>query len=129
MDELLDSAPFFLTGNTDTVYLGGFLDLKQDGPTVVEIPPGSGPGTVNDAWFRFRTRITQRTREQLDPDSSWEGLVHGHPDLRPTRTLVRPDMEARRHRTDAPPGLVRTGRQADRLRQVGAVVSSQPDRR
>ena len=73
MDELLDSAPFFLTGNTDTVYLGGFLDLKQDGPTVVEIPPGSGPGTVNDAWSRFRTRITQRTREQLNPDSSWEG--------------------------------------------------------
>ena len=53
MDELLDSGPFFLTGNTDTVYCGGFLDLKKDGPTVVEIPPGCGPGTVNDAWFRF----------------------------------------------------------------------------
>jgi hypothetical protein len=53
MDELLDSGPFFLTGNTDTVYCGGFLDLEQDGPTVVEIPPGCGPGTVNDAWFRF----------------------------------------------------------------------------
>ena len=25
----------------------------RDGPTVVEIPPGCGPGTVNDAWFRF----------------------------------------------------------------------------
>ncbi len=44
MDELLDSGPFFLTGNTDTVYCGGFLDLEQDGPTVVEIPPGCGPG-------------------------------------------------------------------------------------
>ena len=43
MDELLDSGPFFLTGNTDTVYCGGFLDLEQDGPTVVEIPPGAGP--------------------------------------------------------------------------------------
>ena len=53
MDELLDSGPFFLTGNTDTVYCGGFLDLEKDGPTVVEIPPGCGPGTVNDAWFRF----------------------------------------------------------------------------
>jgi len=29
------------------------LDLDRDGPTVVEIPPGSGPGTVNDAFFRF----------------------------------------------------------------------------
>ena len=30
-----------------------FLDLETDGPTVVEIPPGCGPGTVNDAFFRF----------------------------------------------------------------------------
>lgn len=53
MDELLNPDPFFLTGNADTVYCGGFFDLEKDGPTVVEIPPGSGPGTVNDAWFRF----------------------------------------------------------------------------
>ena len=52
-DQLLDSTPLFLTGNTDTVYCSGFLDLEQDGPTVVEIPPGCGPGTVNDAFFRF----------------------------------------------------------------------------
>ena len=52
-DELLDSAPLFLTGNTDTVYAAGLVDLERDGPTVVEIPPGCGPGTVNDAWFRF----------------------------------------------------------------------------
>jgi hypothetical protein len=54
-DKLLDSSPLFLTGNTDTVYCSVFLDLKKDGPTVVEIPPGSGPGTVNDAYFRFVT--------------------------------------------------------------------------
>lgn len=52
-DELLDSKPLFLTGNTDTVYVSGILDLDRDGPTVVEVPPGCGPGTVNDAWFRF----------------------------------------------------------------------------
>ena len=52
-DELLDSKPLFLTGNTDTVYVSGILDLERDGPTVVEVPPGCGPGTVNDAWFRF----------------------------------------------------------------------------
>lgn len=45
--------PLFLTGNTDTLYVVGFLDLERDGPTVVEIPSGSGPGTVNDAFFRF----------------------------------------------------------------------------
>jgi hypothetical protein len=53
MDELMDSQPLFLTGNTDTVYASGILDLEKDGPTAVEIPPGCGPGTVNDAWFRF----------------------------------------------------------------------------
>jgi hypothetical protein len=53
MDRLMDSSPLFLTGNTDTVYASGILDLQTDGPTVVEIPPGCGPGTVNDAFFRF----------------------------------------------------------------------------
>jgi hypothetical protein len=53
MDKLLDSAPLFLTGNTDTVYAIAMLDLKRDGATVVEVPPGSGPGTVDDAYFRF----------------------------------------------------------------------------
>jgi hypothetical protein len=53
MDQLMDSNPLFLTGNTDTVYLMAFLDLEADGPTVVEIPPGTGPGTVDDAMFRF----------------------------------------------------------------------------
>ncbi|MBL4542696.1 MAG: DUF1254 domain-containing protein [Rhodobacteraceae bacterium] len=52
-DDLMDSDPIFLTGNTDTVYALAFLDLNADGPTVVEIPEGSGPGTVNDAFFRF----------------------------------------------------------------------------
>jgi len=52
-DQLFGSAPLFLTANTDTVYCSGFLDLKRDGPTVVEIPKGCGPGTVNDAYFRF----------------------------------------------------------------------------
>jgi len=52
-DSLLDSAPLFLTGNTDTVYFSSFLDLERDGATVIEVPPKSGPGTVNDAFFRF----------------------------------------------------------------------------
>jgi len=53
LDQLLDANPLFLTGNTDTVYTSAILDLQKDGPTVVVIPPGSGPGTVNDAYFRF----------------------------------------------------------------------------
>lgn len=52
-DRLLDPDSLFLTGNADTVYVSGFFDLEESGPVVVEVPPGSGPGTVNDAWFRF----------------------------------------------------------------------------
>ncbi len=52
-DGLMDSNSLFLTGNTDTIYAIGLLDLQRDGPTVVEVPPGAGPGTVNDAYFRF----------------------------------------------------------------------------
>jgi len=55
MDQLMDSNPLFLTGNTDTVYASVILDLERDGPTVVEVPAGCGPSTVNDAWFRFVT--------------------------------------------------------------------------
>ena len=52
-DDLLDSNPLFLTGNTSTVYASTFLNLEENGPMVVEVPAGSGPGTVNDAYFRF----------------------------------------------------------------------------
>jgi len=52
-DNLMDSNSLFLTGNTDTVYATATLDLQKDGPTVIEIPRGAGPGTLNDAFFRF----------------------------------------------------------------------------
>jgi len=52
MDKLLDSKPLFLTGNTSTLYVLPTMDLKADGPTVVEVPPGM-LGAFNDAWFRY----------------------------------------------------------------------------
>jgi len=52
-NELMDSNSLFLTGNTDTVYAASMLDLEKNGAMVVEIPAGAGPGTVNDAYFRF----------------------------------------------------------------------------
>jgi hypothetical protein len=36
---LMDAATLLLTANTETVYGIGFLDLRTDGPTVVEAPP------------------------------------------------------------------------------------------
>ncbi len=52
-EQLMDANSLFLTGNSSTVYASAVLDLKKDGPTVIEIPPGAGPGTVDDAFFRF----------------------------------------------------------------------------
>ena len=39
-DELMSSESLFLTGNTSTLYALPVLDLRADGPTVVEVPPG-----------------------------------------------------------------------------------------
>jgi len=49
--ELLDSRSLFLTGNTDTVYYMGVINLTK-GPMVLEQPP-NGLGTINDMWFSW----------------------------------------------------------------------------
>ncbi|WP_223427901.1 DUF1254 domain-containing protein [Tateyamaria pelophila] len=51
-DKLADSKSLFLTGNTSTVYAWTYTDLANDGPTVIELPPGM-LGAVNDMWFRY----------------------------------------------------------------------------
>lgn len=48
----LTPSELYLTGNNSTVYAAGSLDLKLDGPTVVEIPAGMY-GTANDAAYKF----------------------------------------------------------------------------
>lgn len=42
-----------LTGNSDTPYATGTLDLKAGGPMVIELPPGSFIGFVNDHNMRW----------------------------------------------------------------------------
>jgi hypothetical protein len=51
-DKLMSSESLFLTANTSTMYALPFLDLKTDGPTVVEVPRGM-LGAFNDMWFRY----------------------------------------------------------------------------
>lgn len=50
-ENLLDSRSLFLTANTETVYLTGWLDLTN-GPMVVETSPNI-LGIVDDHWFRY----------------------------------------------------------------------------
>lgn len=48
----LDSTPLVLTGNTESLYSFFVLDLKTNGPTVVEVPPGV-MGPIDDHNFLF----------------------------------------------------------------------------
>ena len=48
----MDSQTLVVTANTSTLYAYTYTDLANDGPTVIEIPPGM-LGFLNDAWQRF----------------------------------------------------------------------------
>ncbi|WP_373509047.1 DUF1254 domain-containing protein [Thiocapsa sp.] len=50
--DLLDSQILVVTANTSTLYAYTYTDLAQDGPTVIEVPPGM-LGFLDDAWQRF----------------------------------------------------------------------------
>ena len=50
-EELMDSSSLFLTGNADTVYYLGYIDLS-DGPVVID-QPTDGLGAINDMWFQW----------------------------------------------------------------------------
>ena len=51
-DTLLDSKALWLTANTSTMYAMGFLDLKKDGPTVIDLPPRM-LGILDDMAFLY----------------------------------------------------------------------------
>jgi hypothetical protein len=50
--KLMDSKTLLLTGNTSTLYSFTTLDLKANGATVIELPPGM-LGAIDSAWFRY----------------------------------------------------------------------------
>lgn len=49
---LMDSKALWLTANTETVYASNFLNLKKDGPIVIESPPNV-LGILDDMWMRY----------------------------------------------------------------------------
>ena len=55
-DTLLDSKALWLTANTSTMYAMGFLDLKKDGPTVIDLPPRM-LGILDDMAFLYMTDL------------------------------------------------------------------------
>jgi len=71
-DGLMNARSLFLTGNSSTIYVSADLDLKRDGPTVVEAPPGL-LGAANDGFFRFMINFLPDKYLFLPPD--YEGDV------------------------------------------------------
>jgi hypothetical protein len=49
--ERLDAKTLVTTPNSDVIYAMGYLDLKQDGPMVIEVPPGL-QGILDDFFQR-----------------------------------------------------------------------------
>jgi hypothetical protein len=66
-DQLMDAKSLFLTGNSATLYVVPDLDLKRDGPTVVDAPEGL-LGAANDANFRFISNLPGGKYLFLPPD-------------------------------------------------------------
>ena len=51
-DGLMNSRSLYLTGNTSTLYVFPYINTKEVGPIVIEVPPMM-LGAFDDAWFRF----------------------------------------------------------------------------
>ena len=66
--ERLNAKTLITTPNSDVIYALGYLDLKEDGPLVVEVPPGL-QGILDDFWQR-----PIRSEGQID-GRDWAGDV------------------------------------------------------
>ena len=49
--ERLNAKTLITTPNSDVIYALGYLDLKENGPMVIEVPPGL-QGILDDFWQR-----------------------------------------------------------------------------
>jgi hypothetical protein len=81
-DKLMNSKSLFLTANTSTLYVFPDLDLKRDGPTVVEVPNGL-LGAANDSYFRYVNDLMKAGKYLYLPPG-YEGEVpEGYTVLKP----------------------------------------------
>lgn len=51
-ENYLDTKSIWLTGNNVTIYGASLFNMADDGPVVVEVPPGPSAGVLNDFWWR-----------------------------------------------------------------------------
>lgn len=81
-DGLMNARSLFLTGNSSTIYVSADLDLKRDGPTVVEAPAGL-LGAANDGFFRFINNFAVAAKYLFLPPGYEGDVPEGYTVLRP----------------------------------------------
>jgi hypothetical protein len=95
-EDLMDGATLLLTGNCETVYGLCAIDLKRDGPVVIEAP-AMLLGGIFDLWQREIMGIgpTGADKGKGGTNGARQRVVRSVPLLRATRAVLRQDMEAR----------------------------------
>ena len=81
-DKLMDPRSLFLTANSATLYVMPDLDLKRDGPTVVDVPDGL-LGAANDGFFRFLNNFGKAGKYLFLPPGFEGEVPEGYTVLRP----------------------------------------------
>ena len=74
--ERLNAKTLITTPNSDVIYALGYLDLKEDGPLVIEVPPGL-QGILDDFWQRPLRSEGQINGRYLTGDVVLPGPDHG----------------------------------------------------
>ncbi|GGP22052.1 DUF1254 domain-containing protein [Silvimonas iriomotensis] len=72
----LNAKTLVTTPNSDVIYAMGYLDLKQDGPMVIEVPPGM-QGILDDFFQRPICTVGQIEGRQWCGDVGLPGPDHG----------------------------------------------------
>jgi hypothetical protein len=72
----LDAKTLVTTPNSDVIYAMGYLDLKKDGPMVIEVPPGL-QGILDDFFQRPICSIGEIEGRQWCGDVGLPGPDHG----------------------------------------------------
>ena len=67
----MDAKTILLTANTETVYALGHLDLKADGPTVIEAPASTCSASYRTAFSVMSSTSVRSGRIRVRAENSW----------------------------------------------------------
>ncbi len=74
-ENFLDPAPLILTGNDTTIYGMNFLDLRRNGPMVVEVSESPFLGGMFDLWMTPIVGIGAKGGRFVVAPLDWDGTV------------------------------------------------------